>query len=319
MKPLLLIFSVFPFFVSFAQKRQELFDYSFKPANFGAYYYVVTEKEDSIWHRKAYYLSPQSLAMEGWYKDDSCQIEHGLFTWFHSTLYPKSKGHYASGKKQGVWMAWSENGKVIDSSTYQNNKRIGVSMHWYENGMARDSMNFDGAGNGVQVSWYEEGVLASAGFWMQDTIKKGRWKYYHKNGAIMATEDYRNGKLIASACYDENSVKLDSLACIEKEAEPAGGLQEWNRYIEYNLQSLIEDKAKVLRSGNYTVPIRFAVEKNGRLSSFTAFTNYGNELEEELIRILKKSPRWIPAMQHGRTVKSYFTQPFIFNIQSQYQ
>ena len=78
MKLLLLILSFISYLNSSAQKREELFDYSFKPASFGAYYYVVTEREDSIWHRKAYYLSPQSLAMEGWYKDDSCRVEDGL-------------------------------------------------------------------------------------------------------------------------------------------------------------------------------------------------------------------------------------------------
>lgn len=137
MKPPLLILAVLQFFVSFAQKRQELFDYSFRPTNSGAYYYVVTEKEDSIWHRKAYYPSPQSLAMEGWYKDDSCLVEHGLFTWFHSTLYPKSKGHYANGKKQGVWMAgvkterWSilQRTKTIKES---ESACIGTRTAWQE-------------------------------------------------------------------------------------------------------------------------------------------------------------------------------------------
>ena len=151
--PLLILFLI-QFISSSAQKREELFDYSFRRASSGAYYYVVTEKEDSIWHRRAYYLSPQSLAMEGWYKDDSCRIEHGLFTWFHTNRNLKSYGHYIDGKKEGVWMSWNEKGTMLtDSSTYKNNRLSGISMRWYNNGMARDSMNFDGEANGVQVSW----------------------------------------------------------------------------------------------------------------------------------------------------------------------
>jgi len=317
MKPLLLILSFISYLNSSAQKREELFDYSFKPASFGAYYYVVTEREDSIWHRKAYYLSPQSLAMEGWYKDDSCRVENGLFTSFHSTQFPKSRGHYVDGKKEGVWMTWNEKGMLIDSSTYKNEKRSGISMRWHDNGMARDSMNFDENGNGVQVSWYDDGVLASAGFWMQDTLKRGRWKYYHKNSVVMAIEEYVNGKKQACSCYDEKGIQLDSLACMEKEAEPAGGPKGWKNFLELNLQSLIREKSNVLRSGDYTVPIRFVVEKDGSLGTFAAFTNYGNGLEQDLIKILKRSAKWTPGMQFGRAVRSYHIQPFTFKIQDQ--
>ena len=214
-------------------------------------------------------------------------------------------------------MSWNEKGTMLtDSSTYKNSRLSGISMRWYNNGMARDSMNFDGEGNGVQVSWFDDGVLASAGFLIKDSLKRGRWRYYHANGSLMATEGYVNGKKQASACYDEKGVQLQSKDCVDRDAQPAGGIPAWNRFLENKLQLLTKEKAKDLRHGDYTVPVRFAVEKDGSLSSFTTFTAYGKGLEEALVKILKDSPRWTPARRFGQAIKTYHTQAFVFRIET---
>src|SRR5829696_1008919 len=225
--------------------------------------------------------------MEARYKDEACKVAEGDMTWYHPTRFMKSQGRYVDGKKDGTWLEWNDKGQLIDSSSYKAGKRIGISMGWHNNGMPRDSLEFDGNGNGVQVSWYDDGVLASAGRWMQDTSKRGRWKYYHKNGQVLATEDYENGKKLACVCYNEQGVQLDSSACEEKEAELVGGkqgLQEWRRFLERSLQTVIEAKARVLPPGEYTVHVRFMVEKDGTLGEFKALTNYGYGLEEEVLR-----------------------------------
>lgn len=35
-------------------------------------------------------------------------------------------------------------------------------------------------------------------------------------------------------------------------------------------------------------------------------------LREEAVRVIKKSGKWVPAISHGRKVKSYKRQPIIF-------
>jgi antitoxin component YwqK of YwqJK toxin-antitoxin module len=318
MKPLLLILSFSLAVISMAQKKEELFNYQFKPSKSSSYYYVVTEKEENAWHRKAYYISHKMIAMEGWYKDESCKVANGDMTWYHPTRYLKSQGRYVDGKKEGTWLEWNDKGQLIDSSAYKEGRRIGISMRWHSNGMLQDSMEFDSEGNGVEVAWHDDGSLYKAGRWMQDTLKKGRWKYYHKNGQTLATEDYENGRRVACACYDEQGVQLDSLMCTEKEAEVVGGkqgMQEWRRFLERSLQSVIAAKARVLPMGEYTVLVRFMVEKDGTLSNFQALTNHGHGLEEEVIRMFKYAPRWSPGQYFGRPVRSYHTQPITFMIQ----
>lgn len=314
MKTPLLLISIFSCLFSFAQKREELMDYNFKP-NQGWYYYVITEKDDSLWHRKAYYISEKSLALEAWYKDDSCTIPEGTFTTYHTTKFQKDVGHYRNGRKDGLWLNYTEDGHLHDSCVYVDGHRKGISYRWYDDGTIVDSSQFDGAGNGVEVSWHKNGAVSSAGYWVNDTARNGRWKYFYDNGNLIATEDYRAGKMIGCACYDEKGQKLDSADCVEKEAAPQGGAKAWRGFFEKNLQPVVEAMARSgYKPGQYTVSVRFLVNKDGSLDDLKAMTAYGNGLEEKILKMMKNAPKWTPGRYHGQAVRSYHTQPLTFVI-----
>ena len=68
-------------------------------------------------------------------------------------------------------------------------------------------------------------------------------------------------------------------------------------------------------SGNYQVFVQFIVQKDGSIGEITALTSYGFGMEEEVIRVIKKSPKWIPAIQYGRKVRSYKKQPISFVVE----
>jgi periplasmic protein TonB len=42
-----------------------------------------------------------------------------------------------------------------------------------------------------------------------------------------------------------------------------------------------------------------------------------NELRDAAVRVIKKSGSWNPAIQNGRKVKSYKSQPINFKLESQ--
>jgi hypothetical protein len=303
-----------PVLFATAQPKVELFDYKFKPSKTGAYYYVTTEKTDTLWHRQAWFTSQRTLAMDAWYKDSACKVPHGAYKWYHPTRYLKTLGRYENGKKEGAWLEYNDEGVLIDSAIYTAGHLVGVRMKWYKNGMASDSLQFDGAGNGVQVSWYDDGAPSTAGYWTNETKKRGRWQYFQKNGSLLATEDYVDGKKVGCACYDDAGQPLDTALCAEKEAAPYGGLQGWKGFLERGLQRIIIAKASVLPQGQYTVVVRFVVNKDGSLSEFAPLTQYGQGLEEEVVDLLKRAPLWTPGKLFGRPVRSYHTQPVTFMI-----
>lgn len=111
--------------------------------------------------------------------------------------------------------------------------------------------------------------------------------------------------------YKEDS--LMSFEKVEVEAEFPGGLQAWRRFLERNLNAMVPAD-KGAPAGSYTVVIRFIVDKDGSLSDFKANTRHGYGMEEEIIRVLKLSPKWIPAQDKGRTLKAYREQPVTFRV-----
>jgi len=314
MKHLFTSILIFFSFFSSSQSREEMFDHAFKPANTSnGYYYAVTEKRDSIWKRQAWNIFTKKMYMEGWYKDDSCKIGHGPFKWYHSNGYLYSTGEYVNGYKDGIWLEYNESGQLKDSTNFIAGRRKGIGLSWHDNGYPADSTNFDGNGNGVQVKWHDDGSVSAAGYWMEDTLNRGKWKYYHRNGTLMATEDYdAAGKLIVCNCYDEKGIALDTSFCREKEA--VVDLQQWRRFLERGLQPLVEQKAVQGITGHFTVLLRFIVNQDGSLSEIKPLTNYGHGIEEGVIKIFKNAPIWTPASIHGKKVKSYHTQPVTFMI-----
>ena len=311
-----ILFGLFLFLQSLtlaAQKLEQGFDYSFKPTQYAPRYYVVTEKKDGLWHRQAYYLPERGMAMEGWYKDQDCKIEHGTFSRYHPNKVLKSTGAYVNGKKEGVWLEYGEEGRLRDSANYVAGRLKGMRLQWYPDGMLSDSAQFDGAGNGVELSWHEDGHISAAGYWTSDTTKKGRWKYYHPNGKLMATEDYVDGKEIACNCFDDGGRQLDSIDCIGTEAEFPGGISQWMHFVERNLKSDVPVN-KGAPVGQYTIMVRFVVNTDGLIEQIKYLTHFGYGMEEEVERMLKRSPRWAPARQHGRKVKAYRIQPVTFAV-----
>jgi|GEM_PF-435678 len=314
MKHIIFIFACLTFTaILAAQKTQEGYDPMFKPASSGWRYYVITEKKDSLWYREAFYVPEKSVAMTGWYKDKDCKIADGNITWFYPNKNPKSSINYKNGKQEGMALRFHENGMMSDSGTYTNGHRVGISLGWDQDGNPLDSTNFDGNGNGVEVRWHDNGVVFYAGRVTNDTTRINRWTYFHKNGNQMAIVDYANGKVIKCSCLDEAGRQLDESLCTEKEAYFPGEEARWKVFLQRNLDANIPVKNRA-PEGTYTVIVQFVVDKEGKITDIKPLTQFGFGLEEEVMRILKKSPPWIPAIQFGRNVKAYRKQPVTFVV-----
>ncbi|HEV8270648.1 MAG TPA: energy transducer TonB [Chitinophagaceae bacterium] len=296
-----------------AQKSEQGFDINFKPAASGWRYYAVTEKKDDLWYREAYYLPEKSMAMTGSYKDKDCKIAEGKTIWYYPNKNPKSSISYKDGKEEGTALRFHENGMIRDSVNYTNGHRIGISLGWDEEGNQLDSSNFDGNGNGVVVGWHKDGSVSYAGRITNDTTRISRWVYYHLNGKQLAVQDYVNGKVVHCSCSDEMGNQLDSSLCVEKEAQFPGEEKGWRKFLEKNLNPDIPVKNRA-PEGTYQVIVQFIVDKEGQITDIKPLTRFGFGMEEEVIRILKNSPRWTPAFQFGRNVKAYRRQPITFVV-----
>lgn len=102
---------------------------------------------------------------------------------------------------------------------------------------------------------------------------------------------------------------------VEYEASFSGGQLEWRKFLERNLKADVATEHGA-PAGIYTVLMQFVVDKEGNISDVKPLTNLGYGMEAEVVRILKKSPKWSPAIQNGKPVKAYRKQPVTFVIEA---
>ena len=97
-------------------------------------------------------------------------------------------------------------------------------------------------------------------------------------------------------------------APIQREPEFPGGMQAWVNFLNRNLR-VPED----LEAGDKkTVMIRFLVDIDGSVNGFEVIQSGGRAYDQEVIRVLKKMPKWKPAIQNNLPVVRNFTQPVTF-------
>ena len=97
---------------------------------------------------------------------------------------------------------------------------------------------------------------------------------------------------------------------VEIDASFPGGMTQWARFLNKNLR--YPDEAITQGIGG-TVMVQFVVDLDGNVSDVKAIS--GPEtggLREEAERVIKKSGKWVPAIQNGRHVKAYRRQPVTF-------
>jgi protein TonB len=62
------------------------------------------------------------------------------------------------------------------------------------------------------------------------------------------------------------------------------------------------------------VRVKFIVGYNGDLMGFNVLETGGEPFDNEVIRVLKKMPKWIPGKSNNETVSTYYIIPVKFTV-----
>jgi periplasmic protein TonB len=116
----------------------------------------------------------------------------------------------------------------------------------------------------------------------------------------------------APADNGDADLKKDPPAIIEnsitRDASYPGGLEAFTKFLKKNLETPGE-----LESGEKKkVYVRFVVDIEGIISNIQIIQSAGEEYDKEVLRVLKKMPKWVPAMQNGTKTAVNFTQAVTF-------
>jgi len=102
-----------------------------------------------------------------------------------------------------------------------------------------------------------------------------------------------------------------ALAKVEIESEFPGGAHAWLRFLQDNL---VYPPKAIKKNIQGTVVLQFIVDKDGTVSDIQAIGG-PKELQQSAIDAMKKTPKWKPAIQFGKHVKSYKKQPIVYRLQ----
>lgn len=125
--------------------------------------------------------------------------------------------------------------------------------------------------------------------------------------------DANNTVIVKENPPAENPAKDDSKSVVRetlpsREPEFPGGQKAWLNFLQNNLMAPSE-----LEPGETkTVAIRFDVSEEGVVTNFHVMKSAGSAYDNEVIRVLRKMPKWKPAIQNGQPVARVFTQPVTF-------
>jgi protein TonB len=108
--------------------------------------------------------------------------------------------------------------------------------------------------------------------------------------------------------------KEDVLLTADIMPEYPGGTEALRRFLSRNLRNPDEEQtaAETVR-----VIARFVVDKDGTITQVVFKENAGSKFEQEVMRVLKKMPKWKPGVFKGKAASVYFTLPVVFQTTDQ--
>lgn len=94
----------------------------------------------------------------------------------------------------------------------------------------------------------------------------------------------------------------------EREPEFPGGREGLKKFLSRYLTT-----PGALQGGEIkVVKVRFKVEKDGAVNSFEILSSGGTEYDNEVMRVCRKMPKWVPALQNGVNVPVSYVLPVTF-------
>jgi len=164
--------------------------------------------------------------------------------------------------------------------------------------------------NGDVFYYNKRGLLDSLGSYYHDKRNgvfmktnggdsvKWKWKYTYQNDSLISVEDMDKR---------DTTHYADS-----KEAEYAGGIKSWYRYLSRTMR--YPDEA-VQNNIQGQVKILFMVTKDGTIAYPMIAGSVEHSLDQAALSVIVNSGNWEPAFQNGHHVASYKLQPLNFKLE----
>lgn len=249
------------------------------------YYYKAYKKDSANFilsvHNRAGQLQKREV-----YLDAGLTIKNG-----QSVIYtngkPTEKGIYINDEREGLFVEYDTLGNVLKTESYRRDTLNGAYSSYWPNGTVKETGNYNrGSKTGEWISHYESGKLAVSEKYTEDS------------------------KLVNGTYLDEegNAITRDKIEVIP--AFP-GGINKFYELLGRNMRYPRDAAERGIRG---EVKVSFIITETGAIEDIKIKKKLYPSLDQEALRVMKLSPKWVPAKQFGKNVRVMYTIPIRFDI-----
>ncbi|MFN3403621.1 MAG: energy transducer TonB [Cytophagaceae bacterium] len=119
---------------------------------------------------------------------------------------------------------------------------------------------------------------------------------------------FLSGSVIYGQVNEENVEKYGSGKVFRNVDSPAsfpGGPEAMREFFKLYFDAYVEQGNALESAIEGYVEARFIVEPNGKIKYVEIIKSYTQAYDEEMIRTIKRMPKWTPAMVDGKPVRSF--------------
>jgi TonB family protein len=233
---------------------------------------------------------------------------------FYQNGSKKTLRNFKNGSIVGLSYEFYPNGKPYIIKEYPDNN--GVYNDFNDNFLINTTCDSLGTVTVRNGTGYYKGYDSKFKYIDEEgKIKNGKrdsiWKGNDKDFGTTFTENYKDGILIAGTAIDKDGKTTTYAKARDVAPEFKGGLDAFYTYLSKNIYYPDFEREQNIQG---TVILSFIVEKDGKISDIKVNKSVSRGIDDEAIRVLKKSPLWIPGTRYGKPARVYYSIPVNFSL-----
>jgi TonB family protein len=296
--------------------------------------YFVWYFEDGIKNKEANFV-------EGMY--------HGTELNYYENGKIKSSEFFRYGKSEGVFVSYFKNGNVAKKFETKNSliegqydayypdgtiyakaqflkgNIVGEAERSYSNQQIMTKIKVDEFGNGFGILYYDDGKIKEKVYFLKGKIKdtidildKESTQSKNVTNQLKTSKGYDDdiiyGSNDATNYFYKEPFNVESEGVVaelpEKDAEYDGGPSAMQKYISQNVRY---PKKAIKYNIEGKVYVSFIVEIDGGISN-VVIEKGSKVFHEEVMRLIKNMPNWIPGEVNGKKVRARCRLPINFTL-----
>ncbi|WP_309842248.1 energy transducer TonB [Flavobacterium sp. 2755] len=114
-------------------------------------------------------------------------------------------------------------------------------------------------------------------------------------------------KAVLEYGIDENDNEIYNASSVDSRPEYPEGMDRFNIFLT---KTYVMPKKAVEEEAMGPVFTTIVIEKDGTLSNIEVLRDFGYGSGKEMLRVMKLSPKWTPALKGGKRVRCSYNFPF---------